>query len=68
MLLISHFKWFLTVLYCSVSDDDSLFMDKLYFTEGRFSFKMFQLRLSTKFLPSSPLKGQMLSKILKIFC
>ena len=68
MLLISHFKWFLTVLNCSVSDDDRLLMDKLYFTEETFSSKMFHLRLSRKFGPPYPLKGQMPLKILKIFC
>ena len=68
MLLISHFKWFLTRLYCSVSDDDSLLIDKLCFTEERFSSKMFHLRLLTNFLPPSPLKGQMPLNISKIFC
>ena len=67
MLLISHFKWFLTRLHCSVSDDDSLLIDKLYFTEERFSSKMFHLRLLTKFLPPSLLKRQMLLKISKNF-
>ena len=68
MRLICHFKWFLTVLHCSVSDDDNLLMDKLYFPEERFSSKMFRLRLLTKFLRPYPLKGQMPLEISKIFC
>ena len=62
MLFISHFKWFLAVLYCSVSRVNSLLMYKLYFTEERFSSKMFQESLSAKFLPTY-LKGQMPLKI-----
>ena len=67
MLFISHFKWFLVVLYCSVSRVDSLLMYKLYFTEERFSSKTFQESLSAKVLPTS-LKGQMPLKISKMFC
>ena len=67
MYLVSHIKWFLTTLFSSIRRLVVLHISKTYFTEERFSSKMFQIVLAS-FLTVPPFNGQIPMKNWKIFC
>ena len=67
MYLVSHIKWFLTTLFSSIRRLVVLHICKTYFTEERFSSKMFQIFLAS-FLTLPPINGQIPMKNWKIFC